>query len=138
MKALVVGCGRVGSAIAKTLHDKGWSVSVVDESEEALSRLGDAWPGEFHLGHGMDTRVLEEAGIGDADAVLVATDGDNTNIVVAQVAKNRYEVPAVAVRILDPARAEFYAGRGFHVVSPTRNAIESLVSWAVSGQEARA
>jgi trk system potassium uptake protein len=137
MRALVVGCGRVGSAIARTLHDKGWTVSVVDESEEALSRLGEAWPGEFHLGHGMDTRVLEEAGIREADAVLIATDGDNTNIVVAQVAKNRYEVPSVAVRILDPARAEFYAGRGIHVVSPTRSAIESLVSWALSGQEAR-
>jgi trk system potassium uptake protein TrkA len=137
MRALVVGCGRVGSAVARILHDKGWTVAVVDESEEALSRLGDAWPGEFHLGHGMDTRVLEEAGIREADAVLIATDGDNTNIVVAQVAKNRYEVPSVAVRILDPARAEFYAGRGIHVVSPTRNAIESLISWALSGQEAR-
>jgi trk system potassium uptake protein TrkA len=138
VKAIVVGCGRVGSAVAKTLQGKGWSVSVVDETEEALSRLGDAWPGEFHLGHGMDTRVLEEAGIGEADAVLIATDGDNTNIVVAQVAKNRYEVPSVAVRILDPARAEFYAGRGFQVVSPTRTAIESLVSWALDGRETRA
>jgi trk system potassium uptake protein len=137
MKAVIVGCGRVGSAVAKTLHEKGWSVSVVDETEEALSRLGDGWPGEFHVGHGMDTRVLEDAGIGDANAVIVSTDGDNTNIVVAQVAKERYEVPAVAVRILDPARAEFYAGRGFHVVSPTRNAIESLASWALDGQEAR-
>jgi trk system potassium uptake protein len=138
VKAIVVGCGRVGSAVAKTLQGKGWSVSVVDETEEALSRLGDAWPGEFHLGHGMDTRVLEAAGIGEADAVLIATDGDNTNIVVAQVAKNRYEVPSVAVRILDPARAEFYAGRGFQVVSPTRTAIESLVSWALDGRETRA
>jgi trk/ktr system potassium uptake protein len=138
VKAIVVGCGRVGSAVAKTLQGKGWSVSVVDETEEALSRLGDAWPGEFHLGHGMDTRVLEEAGIGEADAVLIATDGDNTNIVVAQVATNRYEVPSVAVRILDPARAEFYAGRGFQVVSPTRTAIESLVSWALDGRETRA
>ena len=123
--------------MAKTLHEKGWSISVVDETEEALSRLGDAWPGEFHLGHGMDTRVLEDAGIANADAVVIATDGDNTNIVVAQVARNRYQVPAVAVRILDPARAEFYAGRGFHVVSPTRNAIESLVAWAQDGRGPR-
>jgi trk system potassium uptake protein TrkA len=137
VKALVVGCGRVGSSVAKTLHEKGWSISVVDETEEALSRLGDAWPGEFHLGHGMDTRVLEDAGIANADAVVIATDGDNTNIVVAQVARNRYQVPAVAVRILDPARAEFYAGRGFHVVSPTRNAIESLVAWAQDGRGPR-
>jgi len=136
MKALVVGCGRVGSAVAKILVEHGWDVSVIDETEEALSRLGDAWPGEFHLGHGMDTAVLEEAGVEDADAVLIATAGDNTNIVVAQVAKERYGVPAVAVRILDPARAEFYAGRGFHVVSPTRTAIESLASWATDGRPA--
>ena len=133
MKALIVGCGRVGSSVAKALHGADWDVAVVDESEEALTRLGEAWPGEFHVGHGMDTAVLEQAGIEDADAVIVATDGDNTNIVVAQVAKQRYEVPSVAVRILDPARAAFYADRGLHVVSPTQAAIESLASWALDG-----
>jgi trk system potassium uptake protein len=133
VKVLIVGCGRVGSSVAKALHGAGWDVTVVDESEEALTRLGEAWPGEFHLGHGMDTAVLEQAGIEDADAVIVATDGDNTNIVVAQVAKRRYEVPSVAVRILDPARAEFYADRGLHVVSPTQAAIESLAAWALDG-----
>ncbi len=131
MKAIVVGCGRVGSALAKVLHSNGWNVVAIDESEEALGRLGEKWPGEFLLGHGMDTAVLESAGISDADAVIVATDGDNTNIVVAQVAKQRYEVPAVAARILDPARAEFYSGRGFDVVSPTSAAIASLSEWAL-------
>jgi trk system potassium uptake protein TrkA len=133
VKALIVGCGRVGSSVAKALHGAGWDVAVVDESEEALTRLGEAWPGEFHVGHGMDAAVLEQAGVEDADAVIVATDGDNTNIVVAQVAKRRYGVPSVAVRILDPARAAFYADRGLHVVSPTQAAIESLASWALDG-----
>ena len=77
--------------------------------------------GEFHVGHALDIDVLEAAGIADRHAFIAATDGDNTNIVVAQVAKLRYEVPSVATRILDPARAEFYSGRGFDVVSPTRN-----------------
>lgn len=131
MKALIVGCGRVGSALAKTLQTSGWDVSVVDESEEALTRLGNAWPGEFHLGHGMDIEVLERAGIADADTVIVATSGDNTNIVVSQVAKERYGVKAVGVRLLDPARAEFYGNRGLHVVSPTRDAINSLAAWAL-------
>jgi trk system potassium uptake protein TrkA len=126
VKALVIGCGRVGSSVAKNLQGSGWSVSVVDETEEALARLGDGWGGEFHVGHGMDARVLEDAGIADADAVVVATDGDNTNIVVAQVARLQYDVPRVSVRILDPARAEFYEGRGFEIVSPTRTAIEEL------------
>jgi trk system potassium uptake protein TrkA len=99
---------------------------VVDESEEALGRLGANWPGEFHLGHGMDTTVLEEAGIADADAFVASTDGDNTNIVIAQIARQRYEIPVVAARILDPARADFYSGRGFDVVSPTKTAIAEL------------
>jgi trk system potassium uptake protein len=131
VKALIVGCGRVGSTLAKKLQTAGWDVSVVDESEEALSRLGDAWPGEFHLGHGMDIDVLERAGVADADIVIVATSGDNTNIVVSQVVKERYGIKSVAVRLLDPARAEFYATKGLHVVSPTRDAINSLASWAL-------
>jgi trk system potassium uptake protein TrkA len=126
VKALIVGVGRVGSAVANRLREEGWDVAVVDESEEALGRLGPNWPGEFHLGHGMDTSVLEAAGIADADAFVASTDGDNTNIVIAQVAKRRYEVPSVAARILDPARAAFYSGRGFDVVSPTSTAIAEL------------
>jgi len=136
MKVVIVGCGRVGSAVARRLHAAGCEVSALDENEEALTRLGENWPGQFHVGHGMDTDVLEEAGIADADAVIVATDGDNTNIVVAQIATRRYKVPSVAVRILDPARAEFYGGRGFQVVSPTQTAIDSLASWALDGGEA--
>ena len=126
MKALIVGVGRVGSAVAGRLRDEGWEVVVIDESEEALGRLGPNWPGEFHLGHGMDTSVLERAGIADADAFVASTDGDNTNIVIAQVAKERYEVPAVAARILDPARAEFYARLGLRTVCPTQTAISTL------------
>ena len=126
MKALIVGCGRVGSSLAKKLQAAEWDVSVVDASEDALARLGENWPGEFHVGHGMDITVLEGAGIADADAVIVATSGDNTNIVVSQVAKERYGTKSVAVRLLDPARAEFYATKGLHVVSPTRDAINGL------------
>ena len=126
MKALIVGVGRVGSAVAERLRSAGWEVVVIDESEEALGRLGPNWSGEFHLGHGMDTSILELAGIAEADAFVASTDGDNTNIVIAQVAKRRYEVPTVAARILDPARADFYSGRGFDVVSPTKTAIGEL------------
>jgi len=134
MKALIVGCGRVGSALAKRLQESGWEVVALDESEEALGRLGENWPGEFHVGHALDIAVLEEAGISDADAFIASTDGDNTNIVVAQVAKLRYEVPHVATRILDPARAEFFSGRGFDVVSPTGSAIEALTNSALGSE----
>ena len=134
MKALIVGCGRVGSALAKRLQERDWDVVALDESEEALGRLGENWPGEFHVGHALDIAVLEAAGIEDADAFIASTDGDNTNIVVAQVAKLRYEVPHVASRILDPARAEFYSGRGFDVVSPTGTAIEALTDSALGSE----
>jgi trk system potassium uptake protein len=134
MKAIVVGCGRVGSALAQRLHAAGWDVAAVDESEEALERLGEKWPGAFHLGHGLDVALLEQAGIAEADLVLVATDGDNTNLVVAQIAKQRYEVPKVAVRVHDPARAAFYSNRGFEVVSPTTMAIEALAELAFEGE----
>jgi len=127
MKALVIGCGRVGSSIALQLDGEGWDVVVVDESEDALSRLGDHWPGSFLVGHGMDADLLRDAGIEDADAVVVATDGDNTNIVIGQVAQKRFDVQCVVVRVLDPARAKFYAERGLRTVCPTSVAIDTLI-----------
>src|SRR6059058_1750103 len=86
MKALVIGCGRVGSNVALQLDREGWEVTAVDEKEEALGRLGENWRGGFVLGHGMDIEVLREAGIEEADAVVVSTDGVDTNIVIGQVA----------------------------------------------------
>lgn len=126
MNALVIGCGRVGSSVALELARDGWDVAVVDEKEEALGRLGDNWAGTFIVGHGIDTGVLRAGGIEDADAVVVATSGDNTNIVVGQVAQKRFDIGCVVVRILDPARAEFYAAQGMRIVCPTKTAIDSL------------
>ena len=127
MNALVIGCGRVGSAIALQLEREGWEVTAIDEKEEALGRLGDHWAGGFVLGHGMDIQVLREAGIEDADAVVVATDGDNTNIVIGQVAQERFDNQCVVVRVLDPARAEFYRKRGLRTVCPTSVANDVLL-----------
>ena len=128
MKVLVVGCGRVGSAVSLQLRAAGWDVSVIDENEDALGRLGDDWTGEFHVGHGMDIQLLRTAGIEDADAVVVTTDGDNSNIVIGQMAQKKFDVQSVIVRILGPARAEFFAGRGLNVVCSTQNAIETLIT----------
>jgi trk system potassium uptake protein TrkA len=127
VKAVVIGCGRVGSAVAKGLAAEGWDVAAVDESDDALTRLGPAWAGEFVLGHGLDTRVLERAGVSDADAAVVSTDGDNTNVVIGQVLQKRYVIGTVVVRVLDPARATFYAERGMHTVCPTQTAISVLL-----------
>jgi trk system potassium uptake protein TrkA len=125
MKAVVIGCGRVGSEVGKGLAAAGWDVTCVDENEDALARLG-AWKGGFVVGHAMDSTVLERAGIADADAAVVATDGDNTNIVIGQVVQRRYDVGCVVVRVLDPRRAAFYAERGLRTVCPTQTAISVL------------
>jgi trk system potassium uptake protein len=136
MKALVIGCGRVGSSIALQLEREGWEVTAVDEKDEALTRLGEHWAGGFIVGHGMDVHVLRDAGIEDADAVVVATDGDNTNIVIGQVAQKRFDNQCVVVRVLDPARAKFYREHGLRTVCPTSTAIDVLLD-AVRACEVR-
>jgi trk system potassium uptake protein TrkA len=132
VKAIIVGCGRVGAAVALQLHSQDWDVTVVDLDEEALARL-DQWRGKFVVGHGLDAEVLERAGIADADAVVVATNGDNTNIVIGQVAQRRYGVARVVARVLDPRRADFYAERGLRTICPTKTAIAAINDSVVLG-----
>jgi trk system potassium uptake protein len=128
VKALVIGCGRVGSAVALELDRLGWDVTAVDEKEDALHRLGEHWSGGFVVGHGMDTNVLRQAGIEGADAVVVATDGDNTNLVIGQVAQKQFDIATTVVRVLDPARAALYKELGLWTVCPTSTAIETLTT----------
>ncbi len=127
MKAVVIGCGRVGSGVALKLAAEGWDVTAVDEHEEALGRLGRDWRGGFVVGHAMETDVLVEAGIESADAAIVATSGDNTNLVIGQVIQKRYGLTCVVVRVLDPRRAEFFERLGLKTISPTKTAISYLV-----------
>ena len=136
MKAVVIGCGRVGSASAKALQAEGWDVTAIDEKEEALGRLGESWTGGFVVGHGMDLDVLRQAGIEEADAVIVATDGDNTNLVVAQIAQKRFGVSNVVVRVLDPGRATFYDTLGLRTICPTSRAIRALIEAVTTYEEA--
>src|SRR5262249_9224625 len=84
-------------------------------------------PGRFIVGHGMDADLLRKAGIEEADAVVASTDGDNTNIIIGQVAQKRFDVRCVVVRVLDPARARFYQERGLNTVCPTSVAIDRLM-----------
>ncbi len=135
MKAVVIGCGRVGSASAKALQAEGWDVCAIDEKEEALQRLGENWTGGFVVGHGMESQVLREAGMEEADSVIVATDGDNTNLVVAQIAKKRFGVANVVVRVLDPGRATFYDTLGLRTICPTSRAIRALIEAVTTYEE---
>ena len=125
MKAVVIGCGRVGASVASQLAADGWDVTCVDDDEMALTRLGD-WRGGFVVGHGMDLDVLDRAGVAKVDAAVVSTDGDNTNIVIGQMLQRRYGIGCVVARILDPRRADFYAERGLRTVCPTKTSIATL------------
>ena len=135
---VVIGCGRVGSAVARDLAEDGWDVTAVDEKEEALARLGARWSGGFVVGHGMDAEILRRAGVPEADAVVVATSGDNTNLVIGQVVQKRWDVPSVVVRVLDPARADFYAARGIRTICPTQTAISALTETVRRDAQVRA
>ena len=133
MFILIVGGGRVGSSLARAMLRDGHAVSCLDEDPEAHARLEigleSSWEdsgGQFTVGTGLEIEALEEAGIERADAFVAATDGDNTNIVIAQIAKQRFNVPTVIARILDPYRAEWYEQQGLHTICPTRVAIEML------------
>ena len=135
MFVLIVGAGRVGSSLARTLLRDGHEVSCLDEDPESHSRLEIAldgsWEdsgGRFTVGTGLELEALTAAGIEDADVFIASTDGDNTNIIIAQIAQRRFQVPKVIARILDPYRAEWYEQQGVHTICPTKVAIEMLVS----------
>ena len=135
MFILIVGCGRVGSSVARTMLREGHEVSCLDEDPESHARLEvgleRGWEdlgGRFTVGTGLETDALLAAGIEKADAFIASTDGDNTNIVISQIAKRRYEVSTVIARILDPLRAEWYQDQGLPTICPTRVAIEMLES----------
>ena len=135
MFILIVGIGRVGSSVARTLLTEGHTVSCLDEDPESHARLEigleESWEdmgGRYTVGTGLELEALEEAGIDGADAFVAATDGDNTNLVIAQIAQRRFKVPIVIARILDPYRAEWYESQGVHTICPTRVAIDMLTS----------
>jgi trk system potassium uptake protein TrkA len=140
MFVLIVGSGRVGSAIAKAMLAEGNEVSVLDEDPEAIALLdkgqAQSWEdlgGRFTVGTALEIDALLAAGVEQADAFVASTDGDNTNLVIAQIAKRRFNIERVVVRVLDPARARWYAEQGLQTVCPTQTAIE-LLEAAVRGQ----
>jgi trk system potassium uptake protein TrkA len=121
MHVVIVGCGRVGSGLARDLVTQGFDVSIIDESPDAFHLLGDDFPGEFVVGRALDWATLREAGIERAIAFVACTDGDNTNIVIAQVAQKKYGIKCVVARVYDPLRAELFAQAGIRTVCPTRD-----------------
>jgi trk system potassium uptake protein TrkA len=131
MFILIVGCGRVGSAVARRALEQRHDVSVLDRdplSHERLNREQTAtWEdagGRFTVGTALEIDAMIEAGIQEANVFLAATSGDNTNLVIAQIAQRRFDVPRIVVRVADPARASWYAEQGLQTICPTQIAID--------------
>jgi trk system potassium uptake protein TrkA len=114
---VIVGCGRVGSSLALSVTGAGHSVAIIDKRPEAFARLGPAYSGKAIAGIGFDRNHLEEAGIRDADAVAAVTSGDNSNIMIARVARETFGVERVVARIYDPRRAAIYQRLGIPTVA---------------------
>ena len=119
MYVIIVGCGRVGAELARLLSNEGHNVVVIDKRRESLERLGNTFNGLTMAGNGFDLELLKQVGIEKADAFCAVTNGDNTNLISAQVAKKIFNVPKVIARVYDPQRAHIYAALGLDIISGT-------------------
>lgn len=119
MHVVILGCGRVGAMLASLLEAEGHTVGIVDRDPEAFRRLGAGFHGKTILGIGIDEDILRKAGIERAGGFAATTNGDNTNIMSAQIAKVKFKVARVIARIYDPLRADAYRELGIDTISPT-------------------
>jgi trk system potassium uptake protein TrkA len=119
VKVIIVGCGRVGAELAKILDIDGHDVTVIDKDADAFNRLADDLNVTKVVGDGTDMETLVRSGIREADAFAAVTNGDNRNIMAAQIAQRMFEVPNVVCRIYDPLRQQTYKVLGLRSISPT-------------------
>jgi trk system potassium uptake protein TrkA len=126
MRTVIVGCGRVGSSLARQLSAEGDDVTVIDFSETAFNRLGEDFTGEMVFGTGVDEDVLRRAGTEGADAFVAVTNADTTNIMAAQLAQHLFGVKNVICRIYDPARESIYTDLGLRTICPTTISAEKV------------
>jgi trk system potassium uptake protein TrkA len=134
VNVVIVGCGRVGSMLALDLDSAGHDVTIVDERVAAFSRLGDGFNGNMVVGTGIDESVLRRAGIEKADCFAAVTNGDNRNIMAAQVAKVVFNVPRVITRIYDPIREETYREFGLETICSTTLVSSMISTYLTSGR----
>lgn len=127
MHVVIVGCGRVGSSLARELCESGNTVAVIDRKADAFLRLGDEFSGQTVVGIGFDPDVLVAAGIDRADALVAVTNGDNSNIMIARVGRERFKVQRVVTRIYDPKRAEIYERLGIATVATVKWTAERIM-----------
>lgn len=119
MRILIMGCGRVGAQLANMLDTEGHEVTVMDTNSRSFGRLNPTFKGNALLGDGTDEDSLRKAGIEEIDAFLALTQGDNRNVMAAQLAKHIFGVHRVICRVYDPLRNELYQSLGLDAVSPT-------------------
>ena len=119
MKVLIMGCGRVGALLATLLDADGHSVTVIDREPDSFQKLSSDFHGKALLGNGLDEEALRKAGIEQVDVFVVVTQGDNRNVMAAQIAKHIFNVPKVICRIYDPLRRDMYETLGLKTISPT-------------------
>jgi trk system potassium uptake protein TrkA len=117
---VIMGCGRVGSTLARGLEDRSHTVSIIDTNPDAFRRLGPSFNGTKVTGIGFDQDVLEKAGIEKADAFCAVSSGDNSNIIAARVARETFGIQQVVARIYDPGRAEVYQRLGITTVATVK------------------
>jgi trk system potassium uptake protein TrkA len=128
MYIVIVGCGRLGAQLATKLSEEGHDVAVVDRNSGNFARLSDEFNGVTITGVGFDIEVLRSAGIEHADGFAAVSDGDNMNIMAAQVAKTIFKVPMVIARVFDPVKGETYRALGLETVCPTTSAANIIYS----------
>lgn len=126
MHIIVIGCGRLGSGLARALVLRGQSVSVIDKDPEALERLGSGFKGKSILGIGFDRDVLRQAGIEQADGLAAVTSSDETNVISARIARQVFKVPKVVARLYEPSRADIFENLGLHTISPATWGINKI------------
>jgi len=119
MNVVIMGCGRVGAQLAAMLDEEGHHVTILDVEPYSFRRLPRNFKGKALVGDGTDEDSLRKAGIEDADAFVAVTQGDNRNVMAAQIAKHMFNVPKVVCRIYDPLREEMYHTLGLETISPT-------------------
>jgi trk system potassium uptake protein TrkA len=127
MHFVIMGCGRTGATLAQMVEDRGHDVAVVDQNPDAFRRLGAGFEGRRVTGLGFDRDTLLEAGIEDAYAFAAVSNGDNSNILAARVARETFNVTNVVARIYDPGRAEVYQRLGIPTVATVRWSADQLV-----------
>ncbi len=132
MNVVIMGCGRVGARVASLLDHNGHNVTVIDSNAAAFRRLSTEFRGDTLIGTGIDEDVLRTAGIETAHAFVAVTNGDNRNIMAAQVAKTIFNVPEVIARIYDPVREDTYRRLGLSTVCPTTSVSALILDQVIS------